>query len=324
MSATRERLQEYYAFDTEVLDAVTPVADQQLATDDYRSFVTQHVLGGASETELRRARFLDIQPHEHDPKAALMIHLAMGQPLDPNNLYQIAAIAAANPNTRILTAPNPSGPAYAAPKFTAAERKAIAGGDFKPVVTPLLRFAEDKRIESLNQYGYSFGADLAMEAAANDVFETPRTVVIEPASVVKRSLLGLGMAFASSNAALKDYVAESGPAFKAARKESLGMLEFNAGLARLSNLAIARGLSHEGFELRATTALDENPSMKATIAWGSKSELANHDQLVGITDGLQYTYGPERFHSIVLADQKHALANDVFLQAAIVSQGLRA
>src|SRR5690606_14178235 len=113
-----------------------------------------------------------------------------------------------------------------------------------------------------------------------DAFDVPYAVAIEPASVKKRSILGLGNAFKSTEKALSGYVdANELPAFKAARKESVGPLNYVLGLGRLSNLAISKGLSGDGFMVRTAEALGAQSDMVATIAWGSESELAEPELL---------------------------------------------
>lgn len=319
---TAERLQSYYPFDQEVVDRVAEVAEEQHATD-YKTFLDRHLTGGVeNESQLRKTNILDHLPDDCDPKSALMIYLAMGQPLDPNNLYQIATIAAVNPNHRIVVAANPSSPTYHAPHYSREQRKAIAEGNLAPVAEPMLRHAEandSHKIEIAPQYGYSFGADVAMEAASSQAFEVPHAIAIEPAAVVERSVGQLGSAFRESGKALKGYVEQSGPGFRAARDESI-KLGFFAGLARLSNLAISHGLSHEGFEGRARRALEAHPEMQATIAWGTASELADNTALREQTLRLAEEFG--RVEAMILPEQKHALANDVHLQAAIVTQAL--
>lgn len=298
------------------------VADAQMATGDHRVFLADWVLGnGIEAADVAKAPVLDIRPREHDPASALMIHLAMGQPLDPNNLYQIAAIASANPDTRILTAGNPSTPAYHVPTLSRAERRQIAAGNFAPLNQNLLQYATAQRIETADQYGYSFGADKALSAASAGQLSVNKALILEPVTAIDHSLPGLGIAFASSNGALKGYVTESGPALKAARKESVGMLGFNASLARLSNLAIARGLAKGDLEARARDALQVQDAMDLTVAWGSESELADDSATAEVANNLAHETG--RVKAMVLPGQRHALANDVWLQAAIVAQSLR-
>jgi len=320
---TAERLEQYYDFDQEVIDTVSSVAEEQMQATDHEAFIAKWVLGNNVDLkEVEKASILDIRPLEHDPKAALMIHLAMGQPLDPNNLYQIAAIASANPDTRIITAGNPSTSKFHASKFTRDQRKAIAGGNFFPLNEDLLRYAHDERIETVDLYGYSFGADKALNAMTAGTFGVERVVVLEPVTAMTRNVATLGIAFGSSGGALKDYVEQSGPAFRSARNESIGMVGFNTSLARLSNFAIARGLAKGNFEARAAVALEAHINAKLAVAWGTKSELANNEELETAVKYLRDTY--INVSAIRLPGHKHAVANDVWLQAAVVAQGLKA
>lgn len=326
---TAERLQQYYPFDQEVIDAVSAVAERQAADTDYNDLF-QRV--GIEEPKIHRGlenyspiQLVDIRPTEHDEKSAMVIHLAMANPLDPNQLYQIGTIAAANPNTRIIAAGNPSGIGYAAGKMNHAERKAAAHGDFGPLQFQLNDYIKKQGIDQVDQVGYSYGADRAMAASTFEVYEVVNAVAIEPASVVKRSLLGLAGAFASTDKMLKHYVnANEISAFEAARKDSVGKYNYAVvALGRLSNIAVARGLTHNLFAGRAAQALQKHPDMQATIAWGTESELAKHEALSAQVEELQDEFGYQRVDTIILPGQKHALANDLALQSAIVAQALR-
>lgn len=317
---TAERLGQYYPFDQGVIDTVAAIADDRAERDDYKSFVGRHLnLAEASITDLKQP-FLDTAPGSDQP--TLMVHLAMGQPHDPNNLYQIAGIAAANPDYRLISAGNPSGLAYYAPEFSRDQRKAIKHGNFRPIVEPLLEYADAQGIESANQYGYSFGVDLAVETAGHYAFDVPKTILIEPADVITRSFREISGDFKSSEPALEAYVAKSGQEFLSARKDSIGKYPFIFGLARLSNFAITRAIAQGGFAENADAALRIKEKMNMTVAWGDESELAKHEALTEITNNLKANFG-DRVGTIVLPGQKHALANDVWLQSAIVTEGLR-
>lgn len=323
--STQERL-EGYGFNPHVVDTVSDFADQISQHDNYSETFEAVGIG-----ELKTVQYdgympvslLDIRPEEHDPKAAMFIHLAMANPLDPNQLYQIAAIAGTNPNTRIIAAGNPSGPGYNTGKLTQSQRKAVAHGDLRPVVDPMVKYAEENGIDWADQVGYSFGADRAMTAATSDAYQVRKAVAIEPASVKDRNLVKLGLAFGSTAKHLDHYVKESGtPAFEAARKDSVGAMAYNLGLARLSNIAIARCLSIRGFEQRTDDALEVHPETEATIAWGTESELAINGLMKPIVHRLQRSHGAQRVNPVVIEGGKHALANDIHLQAAIVLNGL--
>lgn len=322
--STQERL-EAYGFNPYVVDTVSEFADQISQHATYAETFAAVGLGDVKTVNYdgyMPVSVVDIRPEEHDPKAAMFIHLAMANPLDPNQLYQIAAIAGTNPNTRIIAAGNPSGPGYNTGRLTHSQRKAVAHGDLRPVVDPMVKYAEENGIEWANQVGYSFGADRAMTAATSDAYQVDKAVAIEPASVKGRNLLKLGLSFGATAKHLDHYVkASETPAFEAAREESVGAMAYNLGLARLSNIAIARCLSIRGFEQRTDDALEVHPTMEATIAWGTESELAVHGLMKPIVHRLQRSHG-HRVNPVVIEGGKHALANDIHLQAAIVLNGV--
>lgn len=94
------------------------------------------------------------------------------------------------------------------------------------------------------------------------------------------------------------------------------------GLVRLSNLAISKAIAKGDFESRAHTVLSEKPELRAHIAWGDASELADSAALTEIVGRLQGEFG-NRIDTTILPGQKHALANDVILQGALVTEALR-
>lgn len=324
--STQDRL-ERYGFATPIIEVVSRFAEEQQGHDDYgATFESVGIYG------LKRVIFsgylpvdvVDIQPSAgYDPDEAMLVHLAMANPLDPNQLYQLATIAGTNPNKRIIAAANPSGLGYDSGRLTRPQRANIRAGDLRPAVEPAIKYLESQGINRVHQVGYSYGAERALTAASADAFETPSCVAIEPVSVIKRGLIGLGLSFASTAKELERYVGDSQtPAFEAARSESVGATAYNIGLLRPSNIAVARGLARERTDQRAREALLTHPELVVYAAWGSESELAVYGVTKAIIDGLRKTFGGDRVRERVIEGGKHALANDIHLQAAAVLEGL--
>jgi hypothetical protein len=323
---TVTRLEGYFPFAPEIIDHVGEVAERQavMSHSEFMASVGAHEVKPFSPDGRTIIEVLDILPENADPKAAMMIHLAMANPLDANQRYQIATVAAANADRRIIATGNPSAFGYASGVLNRRQRRLVALGDFRPTVEALLKYTEQEKIERVDQIGYSYGVDKAVAVARYDAFEVPHTVAIEPASVVQRGVMKLGLTFGSTAKALKGYVnANELPAFLAAREESIGGMEYNSGLLRLTNIATARGIAKGGFEMDLDEAMVVQDSMKTILAWGSESELAPDNVMVRLAQTFADNYGPHRVEAIRLPGQKHALANDVHLQAAIVAHALR-
>lgn len=322
----RERL-EAHQFTPDVVDTVSAFAEEIATHTSYDETFRRVGMPDVQKYHhdgYKSVDIIDVRPKEYDPNKAMLVHLAMANPLDPNQRYQIATIAGNHPNTRIIAAGNPSGPGYNGGRLTHAQRKTVAHNNLRPVVEPLVRYAEAHGISDVHQVGYSFGADRAATAAGYDVYNVASLTAIEPASVAVRSLIKLGRSFASSASSLEKYVQDSQtPAFEAARGESVGALAYNLGLARLSNLAVARALALGGFEARTRAALTAHSSLQATIAWGTESELASDAHMRPLMHRLSSDYY-HRVHRIHLEGERHALANDIHLQAAIVLEGTKA
>lgn len=316
----------YYPFTPEVIEHVADVAEWQNSFDTYGDF-----FGAIGIEEPKRvtfdgyhpSEFIDIRQPDESPNEALVYHLPMASPLDPNQLYQIATIVEANPGNRVIAMGNPSGPGFDSGVLNHEQRKKVGSGNLYPVVEPLLKYLDQEKVTKVRHVGYSYGADLLAVAAAHGDQEVDRAVVIEPASVKHRNLAKLAINFHSTDKEVSRYVNASDlETFEQARGESVRSPTYIIGIMRLSNIAVARSLAKGGFQDRLDQAIEAQPGMSTTLAWGTSSELA--------ISGLVSVYGycrarelaPGRLIPMPLKDQKHALANDVHLQAAIIRQGL--
>lgn len=321
----QERLQEYFPFSPEVIETVSEVAERQKTYSNYQQFFDAENIGEIHNWQpngLKPVSILDIRPAEHDPNEALLLHLPMANPLDSNHVFQAATIAATNPNTRVIAIGNPSGRKFATGLLSDNNRKQLTErGNWHSLVDPLEQYAEKERIEYIDHAGYSYGALKAVISAGRSYRQVKNVVAIEPV-VGDRSLLKLGADFLSTNKELKRYLdATELPIFLEAHKDGVGMLAYSRGLLRLTNIAIAHSLTHPKFDERVDDALEKKSRMNTTIVWGSESELALDGLTSAIVAKLQVKYGVTRVKAIRLAGQKHALANDVHLHAALILEG---
>ena len=94
-------------------------------------------------------------------------------------------------------------------------------------------------------------------------------------------------------------------------------------IANLSNIAAALQLRDPNYLARAVKYLLAHPEGRLTAAWGTDSELA-HDQ--ELRTNIAYLRNlpafKDRVHAIRLVAGRHAIFNDIHLQAATVRQAL--
>jgi pimeloyl-ACP methyl ester carboxylesterase len=325
-----ERLQTYHPFDQDVLDDVSEVAERQ------RSQTWEEVRTQLPNTEYftpdggKTIEVLDIKPKGgHDQTQ--VYHAPMGNGLDENITTRIAALAASQPNTRIITVGNPGAPGQNSNKLKVAQLLGVWMGDLRAAVDPTLQYLAKNGVETATHIGYSYGADKAATAAQHAGQydqEVPRGILMEPASVKKRSMIGLASDFGSSAKALDTYVqATASDAYREARKladkRNHGLTGYVLGLARLSNIAISHALATDQFEHRVDKALSEQDEMKVDVVWGSESELSIDSLVLDIVDRLQTQYSHRRVRGTVVHGQKHAMGDDIFLHAALILQSLK-
>jgi hypothetical protein len=315
-AATAERLASYYAFSPDVIDTVAEHAGFQASFETYQEYLQQ--VGAELPAYGRGRPVLDIQPEDYDPSEALVVNLPMGNALDPNQQFQIATVAGTNPDRRVIAFANPAGRHYGVNKVPFSGLVSAWTGSFDSAIERKERYLDHEGIIKVDETGASYGADILAATAASGRYQIDKAVAIEPASAVKRMLLpGLLPAFASSEAPLEGYVkANSLPIFEAARDDSTDAASI-LGLLRLSNAVSSHGISRGRFEEHLTVAQQRRPETEFHVVWGSESELV----MDGLMIGIVIRRGA---NGIRLEGQKHALMNDVHLNAAIALECLRA
>lgn len=213
------RLQVYHPFDGDVLERVTTVAEQQRAT------TWEAIQAGLPDTQMfepiggKPIEVLDIIPRD-DYESVHVYHLPMGNGLDENMRLGIAALAAAEPTKRLIAAGNPGAPGQSSGKLRLRDLSSVWSGDMRPTVDPLMQYLDREGIGQADHTGGSCGADRAATAvgyAEKYDHQVPHAILMDPASVVHRSLWGLGQQFLKSAAPMEGYVqaAASQPYFDA-------------------------------------------------------------------------------------------------------------
>lgn len=248
---------------------------------------------------------------DKDAETTVAYHLPMANPLDANQVYTIGTIAATNPGVRFVAMGNPSGSDWEIGGISPRYLSRLASGDYNPLLEPLHRWMDETRTDRLTHVGYSFGADLAAQAAASGEHAVGALIAIEPVVGHRRAPQLLGD-FMSTEEALSMYVdAVQLKGYETARRDSISATAFTLGLLRSTNVAIALGLAKGRFPERLDQAgLVHGQALLRAVAWGSQSELTDTDKFS--PDVLQWR----------LKEQRHALGNDIHLQAAIVTEGL--
>lgn len=347
---TAQRLQGYDTpngspFSAEVIDLVSEIAAKQASYgQDYGRFLTDADYPGTQKLLGPNGLPYEVADFRRKDECdeVLVYHLPMANPLDSNQLYQIATVAEALPHTRVVAVGNPSGGINDSGRLTARQRKAVAGGSMLPLVEPTMQYLATHGIEATHQVGYSFGADKAAELTAQGDAAVSTLVTIEPV-VGLRGLVALAKAFKSTDEVLAEYTtAPQLDGFDVARRDAIGQSSYARGLMLLSNIAIARSLGHGAFGDRLYDAIKAHPDMETVVAWGSRSELADFrslDELLiereiaslnsklppsigGVVAGLIQFASSTNIHGWRFSGERHAMANDIHFQTAIVAQAI--
>lgn len=325
-----ERLQDYSPdFSLATLDTVAESAEQLRSLTSWPEIQEnliqkQALFTSFTPTSGRSIDILNLIPDDYENTA--LYHLPMGNGLDANMQTRLAALSNVLPDTRVIAVGNPSIPASSSGVLTYAERKQVAAGDFRPTIGAALEYINQLGIDSLIQIGGSYGADKAIASARyseNYDIATTDAIIVDPASVVQRSALGLLRAFQSTEEHLKGYVsATNWEGYNDARNQTGNMAQYALGLMRASNIAIGMGIAKGRLREQAISTMRAIPDLRIHTAWGTASELADNQAMKDTAQHLHYEFGPKRSSYQALDDQHHAMMDDLFLNNAIILEGI--
>ncbi|MGH7217833.1 MAG: hypothetical protein ACREGE_00085 [Candidatus Microsaccharimonas sp.] len=324
---TAARLRRYFPFSAKAIAAVSQYAATQVQFKTYKEFFKSvDISEGATLYSTARhgsVEVIDIAP-QGDEKGAIVVHLPMGNPLDPNQLYQVATIAGTNPGYRVIGFGNPSGKPYyhKDQNLTFMKRWGIASlRSTRPLVEAELSYLDSQGIRSAMHVGFSYGAIKALiESTHSEKGTVKNLVMIEPVSHT-RSLRRLIDDFKSTLGPMGKYVNNTGlETYKEARRHGIEGKQINRGLVRPISLAVAFMLSRFNLRTELQKFITKNPEVPITVVWGSSSELIDDARMATVIAELKAAGAP--LQAIRLPGLHHALANDVHLHAVIIRQAL--
>lgn len=323
----RERLKQEGYFSAETIDVVTEVAKRQWQSGTYQEYFAslaipspQLFVGKSGAGVI----VVDV-PAKRKEEGVLVMHLPMANPLDTNQLFQVATIVAANPGYRVIAFGNPSGGAYRykAQALSSLKRRGIASDNHSEyLVETELAYLASQKLTRVSHIGYSFGALKALlESYHAGTIAVEHLITIEPPAH-PRPLIQLASDFLRTDAHLNRYVDRADtPIFIQARKDAVNGRDYRRGLLRPINIAIARLLARADFIDILTKTMVLHPALRVTLSWAGKSELGNDAHFTVSAHHLSLAM-PGRLNAMRFADAHHSVANDPYLHAAIITESL--
>ena len=265
-------------------------------------------------------------PAQQPVLGVLVVHAPMLSPLDAAQRYQLATIAMANPEYRVIGFGNPARGKH----FVTAQEldfwsrlKVALLKDMRPIITPELAYLESQGITEWHQIGFSYGA---LKATTESEHMRPGALqgllLLDPVPF-KRNIVRLGLDFKKTYGPLGKYVnAVNLETYHKARGDAAREFGKNA-LFRPVNIAISFALSRINIYKLLARVMKRHPQASVMIAWGAKSELGNElrtrRSVAALNQGRALK---NQAISLRLDGAAHAFANDVHLYAAIIRQFL--
>lgn len=325
---TSARLSSYRLFSNTTIATISSLAKQQASYSSYKDFfkavgITNYKI--YKKRGLGGVPVLDIPSKTRQTMGVMVMHLPMGNSLDPNQMYQIATIAASNPKYRIVAFGNPSGKPFSFKEqnLTLKKRFDISfTRNKKSLVEIELDYLHSQSIEEVHLLGYSYGAMKALLMASYLPPNTVRSFVLVEPVAHPRNLIQLIHDFVSTFKPMGEYVNRTGiQGYFDARQDAGKLVSYNAGLTRPINIAIGFLLARIDFVRLLEEVLNVHPEARATIAWATRSEIGNDAHLKVSMHRLKYDE-KKNVSTIRLEDDSHAVANDIHLHGAIVMEAI--
>lgn len=325
---TKKRLAELHDFSAETLEWVAKRAEWQQQHKSYQDFFK--AVGVPSvQTFIARngdgVPYVDVPARKTPQRGVLVVHTTMGNPLDANQLYQIAVIVDTNPQYRVIGFGNPSGkPFYVAEQSLSFSKwwKIAFTRNARPLFHAELEYLKQQGVSHFVQVGYSYGALKAvLEGQYTPKGSIKKLILIDPVSH-PRNPIRLAKDFSRTYQPLGEYVNRVESAtYHAARGDAAKIRDYFGTLIRPVNIAIGLLLARSSISKQLVATLERNADASVYIAWGSKSELTSHGDF---KSELHNALGPKasRLKTITLEGQKHAFANDLYLHAALIRDAL--
>ena len=325
---TAQRLATYGLFSPKVIKRVARFAERQASYPTYQAFFA--AVGVPQKPQLfvdeqgRGVSYIDVAARTKSTKGVIIFHLPMGNPLDSNQLYQVATIAGVLPGYRVVAFGNPSAAPYnfKQQNLRLKDRLAVAFTKRRRVlVAAELAYLESQDITSAYQVGYSYGALKALlESLYAPKDAMKGLVVIEPVAH-PRPALRLVRDFQRTLEPLDRYVERTGlRTFLDARAATAQTVQYTKGLRRHINLAIGFMLSKVDLVSLLRQVAACHAATPITVAWASKSELGDDRYLADALELLRQE-GVD-ITPLRLKDDAHAVANVLHVAAALGAQAV--
>lgn len=324
---TKSRLHSYGLFSDATIRTVADVARAQQKHASFRDLFKEVGIPTVATHTTQSGRavtYVDLPAKSKTATNTLVLHTSMGNPLDPNQLFQVATIAAANPRYRIIAFGNPSGaPHYIKQQgLRPADWFAVAfTKNVQSIVDAELDYLRSQGVTHAIHAGYSYGALKAVvEAIHSEKGSVDGIILVDPVAS-PRSPVRLAKDFARTYEPLGSYVNRVElPSYHEARGESAKIREYRKTLLRPINIAIGLFLARADILQYLQKASERHPKARVVVAWGTESELGDTNRL---QDGIQQLEADGFLvEPLPLHGDKHALANDIYLHAAIIHKAL--
>ncbi|MGV9002322.1 MAG: hypothetical protein ACOH18_05210 [Candidatus Saccharimonadaceae bacterium] len=324
---TKQRLEKYGIFSDTTIESIATFAQKQSAYNTYQAFFKAVAIPAPHLYVNKKGEGVEVVdiPAKGNEKGVIVLHLPMGNPLDANQLYNVATIIATNPKYRVIAFGNPSSKpfSYKEQNLTFWKRFGIGSLlNLQPLVAAENSYLQKHKVSNIHHIGYSYGVHKALvETFYTKPGMVTSILLVDPVAH-PRGIKQLIEDFLRAFKPMGEYVNRTKlQTYFDARAEAARTTRPKKALSRPINIAIGFMMDRLDFIPFLKKVIASHPGLQVTVAWGSKSELGN-DALLSTSLQQLAQDNSQRVNSIRLKDDTHAFANDIHLYAAIIRESL--
>lgn len=326
---TKQRLEKYEVFSDTTCKLVAAFAQKQSKYKTYQAFFEAVGMPAPQLYVNKKGEGVSVvdiaSQSSKSSQGTIVIHLPMSNPLDANQLYHVATVAATNPHYRVIAFGNPSGEPFSYKEQNLNFWKRIGIGTLRhlrPLVSAEIDYLKEQKIATMHLVGYSYGAHKALiETSYLKPGVVKSLVLIDPVAH-PRGMKQLTEDFRRTFQPLGGYVNRTEmQTYFDARAEAAKTKHHKEALARSITIAIGFMMARFNVVPFLTKVISRHPHLQVSVAWGSDSELGN-DAHVSTSLAQLSRDTPGMVRAMRLEADTHAFANDIYLYAAIIHEGL--
>lgn len=319
-----EQLLAVYDFDTSIVDLTSEIAQKHQLTPSWNEHMHYNLVSEVKIFTPPHSKPVEVWDNiPSDFSNTLVTYSTSGNPLTPNILLRLGAIAEALPETRVIAFGSPGVIWRRTGMIALKSLPKLWTGDFSPTIESPLSYLASEGVETAAHHGLSLGAEKVLVASTNAGrfdHNVTHAVLLDPASVQTTTSRNLLQKLKAADLTVPSYREASGSTLYIDAVSLSAQRPITQ--CSLTNVGIFKAMTRGGLESKVEQLMRSNENTNVNIVWGEQSELAVHSLMMGLLARVKSVHG-ERINGFSLNNTSHGFGNHIYLHLAATLQALK-